>query len=198
MQTVRATPEWRASNRRRFRCGLPVPGIESGSPATRPGNAPRLFGTDGIRGTAGVHPLEPVTVRRVGAALVRALPAVVGSTAARRLLIGRDTRESGEWIEAELAHGAAGEGAQVTCVGVVPTPAVAYLTRTAGYDAGVVISASHNPFEDNGIKVFSGRGEKFTERVEREIEAIVADTSWAAADGTPGDSARVDLVGAYL
>ena len=60
----------------------------------------------------------------------------------------------------------------------MPTPAVAYLTRTEDYDAGVVISASHNPFEDNGIKVFSGKGEKFTERVEREVEAIVADTSW--------------------
>ena len=100
-----------------------------------------------------------------------------------RLLVGRDTRESGGWIEAELAHGAAGEGAVVTSAGVVPTPAVAYLTRTGAYDAGVVISASHNPFEDNGIKVFSGRGEKFTERVEREVEAIVADPSWQARPG---------------
>ena len=74
----------------------------------------------------------------------------------------------------------------MTSAGVVPTPAVAYLTRTAGYDAGVVISASHNPFEDNGIKVFSGRGEKFTERVEREVEAIVADPSWRARDGEAG------------
>jgi phosphoglucosamine mutase len=80
----------------------------------------------------------------------------------------------------------------------VPTPAIAYLTRTAGYDAGVVISASHNPFEDNGIKVFSGRGEKFTERVEREVEAIVADTGWSAARGEPGPVAQVDLVGGYL
>src|SRR6185436_2965504 len=102
--------------------------------------------------------------------LVRALPRGGGSP---RLLVGRDTRESGTWIEAELAYGASGEGASVTSAGVVPTPAVAYLTRSAGFDAGVVISASHNPFEDNGIKVFSGRGEKFTERVEREIEQIV-------------------------
>src|SRR5207342_1542495 len=99
----------------------------------------------------------------------------------------RDTRESGEWIEAELAHGASGEGARVTSVGVVPTPAVAYLTREGTYDAGVVISASHNPFEDNGIKVFSGRGEKFTESVERAVEAIVADDSWHAGDGTAAD-----------
>src|SRR4029450_12015762 len=100
-----------------------------------------------------------------------------------RLLIGRDTRESGAWIEAELAHGAAGEGASVTSAGVGPTPAVAYLTRTGPYDAGVVISASHNPFEDNGIKVFSGRGEKFTEKVEREVEAIVADPAWRGGGG---------------
>ena len=157
--------------------------------------APRLFGTDGVRGAAGRYPLDPPTVRRLGAALVRALP---DGVAAPRLLVGRDTRESGGWIEAELAHGATGEGAAVTSAGVVPTPAIAYLTRTAGYDAGVVISASHNPFEDNGIKVFSGRGEKFTEGVEREVEAIVADPSWTAKEGPPAGVARAELVGAYL
>ena len=115
-----------------------------------------------------------------------------------RLLIGRDTRESGSWIEAELAHGAAGEGAEVATAGVVPTPAIAYLTRTAAYDLGVVISASHNPFEDNGIKVFSGRGEKFTEAIEREVEAIVADPAWATRAGEAGPVASVDLVGTYL
>ena len=156
---------------------------------------PRLFGTDGVRGTAGRFPLDPPTVRRLGAALVKALPHGVESA---RLLVGRDTRESGTWIEAELAHGASGEGATVTSAGVVPTPAVAYLTRTHGYDAGVVISASHNPFEDNGIKVFSGKGEKFTERVEREVEAIVADTSWHVKEGEPAHVPHADLVGAYL
>src|ERR1700724_1064906 len=156
---------------------------------------PRLFGTDGVRGVAGRYPLDRATVRRLGAALVRALPHGAESA---RLLVGRDTRESGEWIEAALAHGASSEGAMVTSAGVVPTPAIAYLTRTAGYDAGVVISASHNPFEDNGIKVFSGRGEKFTERVEREVEAIVADTSWRVSDGEPGPVPRADLVDAYL
>jgi phosphoglucosamine mutase len=157
----------------------------------------RLFGTDGVRGTAGEYPLDRQTVRRLGAALVRALPRGDGAPPPK-LLVGCDTRESGLWIEAELAHGAGGEGAAVTSAGVVPTPAVAYLTRTQGYDLGVVISASHNPFADNGIKVFSGRGEKFTERVEREVEAIVADRSWSA---TPGDAAAVphaDLIDAYL
>jgi phosphoglucosamine mutase len=156
----------------------------------------RLFGTDGVRGKAGAYPLDRATVRRLGAALVRALPR---NGAAPHLLIGRDTRESGSWIEAELAHGASGEGASVTSVGVVPTPAVAYLTRAfAEFDAGVVISASHNPFEDNGIKVFSGRGEKFTEKVEREVEAIIADRSWDVRDGTAGEVPGRSLVDAYL
>jgi phosphoglucosamine mutase len=155
----------------------------------------KLFGTDGVRGKAGEYPLDRPTVRRLGAALVRALPQTAESP---KFLVGRDTRESGTWIEAELAHGASGEGASVTSVGVVPTPAVAYLTRAHGYDAGVVISASHNPFDDNGIKVFSGKGEKFTERVEREIEAIIADVSWTTKEGEPAHVPHADLVGAYL
>src|SRR6478672_6535847 len=167
----------------------------SGSPVSNSSSDSRLFGTDGVRGIAGTYPLDHSTVRRLGAALVRALP---HGTESPHLLVGRDTRESGAWIEAELAHGASGEGAMVTSAGVVPTPAIAYLTRTSGYDAGVVISASHNPFEDNGIKVFSGRGEKFTERVEREIEAIIADESWAAKAGEPAHVPHEDLVGAYL
>jgi phosphoglucosamine mutase len=161
-----------------------------------------LFGTDGVRGTAGRYPLDPPTVRRLGAALVRSAfdnaSARQGPSREMKILVGRDTRESGGWIEAELAHGASGEGASVTSVGVVPTPAVAYLTRAHGYDAGVVISASHNPFEDNGIKVFSGKGEKFTERVERAVEDIIADRSWEAHEGEPAHVPHADLVGAYL
>ena len=99
--------------------------------------------------------------------------------------------------EAELAHGASGEGASVVSAGVVPTPAIAYLARTANFDAGVVISASHNPFEDNGIKVFSGRGEKFTEPIERQIEAIVADRTWSAREGPALTVEHADLVGEY-
>ncbi len=166
-----------------------------GGPGPRDSRAPRLFGTDGVRGTAGRYPLDAPTVRRLGAALVRALP---HGTESPRLLVGRDTRESGTWIEAELAHGASGEGASVTSAGVVPTPAIAYLTPVEGYHAGVVISASHNPFEDNGIKVFSGRGEKFAERVEREVEVIMADSSWSARGGEAGPVAQADPAGAYL
>ncbi len=156
---------------------------------------PRLFGTDGIRGTAGQPPLDPATVRRVGAALVRAR---IGHDARLRLLVGRDTRESGAWIERELAAGAAGEGASVASVGVVPTPAVAYLTRAAGFDMGVMISASHNPFEDNGIKVFSGRGEKFGEEAERVVEAVVASNGWQPAAAAAPPELRPDLPARYL
>jgi phosphoglucosamine mutase len=171
---------------------------------------PKLFGTDGVRGVAGAFPLDRPTVRRLGAALVRAWIAdhnaaggpgasdAAARTGRPQMLVGRDTRESGEWIEQELSHGAAGEGATVTSAGVVPTPAIAYLTRAQGYDSGVVISASHNPFEDNGIKVFSGRGEKFTEKTEREVEAIVADSSWSARAGDPGPVRQAGLVDAYL
>ena len=155
----------------------------------------RLFGTDGVRGRAGHHPLDHATVRRLGAAVVRALP---HGTQSPRILVGRDTRESGSWIEAELAHGATGEGATVTSAGVVPTPAVAYLTRASGYDLGIVISASHNPFEDNGIKVFSGKGEKFTEDVERHVESIMADGSWQARSGDARELTSSQRVDPYL
>jgi phosphoglucosamine mutase len=156
----------------------------------------RLFGTDGVRGVAGDYPLDHLTVRRLGAALVRALPHDHGGA---HLLVGRDTRESGAWIERELAFGARGAGAEVTSAGVVPTPAIAYLTRAhSRFDVGVVISASHNPYQDNGIKVFSGEGEKFTEGVEREVEAIVADDSWEAPSGEAGPVPRADLLGPYL
>jgi phosphoglucosamine mutase len=155
--------------------------------------APRLFGTDGVRGKAGEYPLDPATVRRIGTALVRAL-----SHDAPRVLIGRDTRESGEWIERELALGAQGPGAEVVSAGVIPTPGVAYLTRAEGFSAGVVISASHNPYEDNGIKVFSGTGEKFTERVEGQVEAIVADPSWEPPPGAASPVRLGALVEPYL
>jgi phosphoglucosamine mutase len=155
---------------------------------------PRLFGTDGVRGTAGEYPLDHETVARLGAALVRSL----GGGAGVRLVVGRDTRESGEWIERELARGVRSEGAAITSVGVIPTPAIAYVTRTMGFDAGFVISASHNPFLDNGIKIFSGRGEKFTEALERQIEAIIADGSWEVRGSADVPVARTEAVDAYI
>jgi phosphoglucosamine mutase len=163
----------------------------------------RLFGTDGVRGKAGQYPLDVPTVRRLGAALARAL--ALDSPRARRpdagivrFLAGRDTRESGAWIERELAFGMSSQGAMLTSAGIIPTPAIAYLTPRMGFTAGVVISASHNPFEDNGIKVFSGEGEKFTEALEDHVESIVADRTWEvpAGDATPVE--QVDYRSEYL
>jgi phosphoglucosamine mutase len=143
----------------------------------------KLFGTDGIRGKAGHAPLVPETVARVGAALAKAM---VANDPSHRLryVIGRDTRESGTWIEDELARGLTSEGATVVSAGVVPTPAIAYLARTEGFDAGIVISASHNPYEDNGIKVFGGAGTKLNEHLESQVEKLVADRSWIVPEGS--------------
>ena len=156
---------------------------------------PQLFGTDGVRGRAGDYPLDPKTVARLGAALVRAMQAVDRPL---RIIIGRDTRESGDWIERELARGAGSVGADISSAGVVPTPAIAYVTREMGFDVGIVISASHNPFHDNGIKVFSGRGEKFTPALEREVEAIVAADGWDVPDSADAPITQVDIADAYL
>jgi phosphoglucosamine mutase len=155
----------------------------------------RLFGTDGVRGKAGEFPLDRETVARLGAALVRAMR-VEGRQL--RFIAGRDTRESGDWIERELARGVRAEGAYITSAGVLPTPAVAYVTRELGYDAGLVISASHNPFQDNGVKVFSGRGEKFSEAIERQIEAIIADRSWQIGGSADVPAERTDVIDAYI
>ena len=155
----------------------------------------KLFGTDGVRGKAGVAPLDPPTVRRLGGALARALGK--GSDPLR-FLAGRDTRESGGWIERELAAGMASQGGRLTSAGIIPTPAVAYLTPRLGFTAGVVISASHNPFEDNGIKVFSGTGEKFTEGLEAQVESIMADLSWSAGAGDAGAVEQVDYRAEYI
>jgi len=155
----------------------------------------RLFGTDGVRGTAGKAPLDEQTIARLGAALVRVLP----HRGAGRILVGRDTRESGEWIEQILARGVTSEGAQLVSAGVVPTPAVAYLTRASDtFDAGIVISASHNPFQDNGIKVFSGHGQKFDTAAEAQIEALVADPSFKVDTDKPAQVLQENLVDAYL
>jgi phosphoglucosamine mutase len=154
----------------------------------------RLFGTDGIRGAAGQRPLDPPTIARLGAALVRARPA--GSRA--RFILGRDTRESGPWIERELGRGISAAGGSLVSAGVIPTPAVACLARAFDFDLGVVLSASHNPYGDNGIKVFSGRGEKFGEPEERAVEAIMADASWSVPDVATSPIETADYVPPYL
>jgi phosphoglucosamine mutase len=138
-------------------------------------------------------------VARGGAPLVRAMGAAPApNRRALRVIVGRATRESGDWIERVLARGVHAEGASITSAGVIPTPATAYVTRAMGFDAGLVISASHNPFEDNGIKVFSGRGEKFTEALELGVESIVNDLSWHVPAGGLPPVERTDVIDAYL
>jgi phosphoglucosamine mutase len=125
----------------------------------------KLFGTDGIRGVAGEYPLDAKTVRAIGHALADHLPGEP-----KRVVIGQDTRESSEWIADMLAAGMLEAGAQPESAGVITTPGVAYLTRTQGFSAGVVVSASHNPWRDNGIKVFGCDGYKLSDQTELEIE----------------------------
>jgi phosphoglucosamine mutase len=128
--------------------------------------AKQLFGTDGIRGVAGRYPLDRATVYAFGVALGDA----VRSHSSREILIGADTRESGAWIAATVAAGLASRGAEVRYAGVITTPGVAYLTRTGPFGAGVMISASHNPYQDNGIKVFGHSGFKLPDAEEHAIE----------------------------
>jgi phosphoglucosamine mutase len=129
-----------------------------------------LFGTDGIRGEAGQFPLDPATVSAIGSSLAAHL---AERTPTPQIVIGRDTRESGETIERALIAGAIRAGAKCMSAGVITTPGVAFLTRKLGSAAGVVISASHNPYQDNGIKIFAPSGQKMDDSVERQIEADI-------------------------
>jgi phosphoglucosamine mutase len=127
----------------------------------------KLFGTDGIRAIAGEAPLDPATIFAVGLVLGHTLRK---TAAAPKVILGRDTRESSPWIGATLAAGLHETGARVESAGIVPTPAVAFLARAHGFHAGVVISASHNPWRDNGIKLFGGDGYKLPDAVELAME----------------------------
>src|SRR5262245_22378245 len=127
-----------------------------------------FFGTDGIRGVAGQYPLDQPTIEKIGYLLTVELSQRYERVP--RIIIGRDTRESGGWIEAALARGVSAAKATARSAGGITTPGVAYLTRALNADAGVVISASHNSYEDNGIKVFSASGQKLDDSAERAIE----------------------------
>jgi len=128
----------------------------------------KLFGTDGIRGVAREFPLDRRTVYAIGQALGHHLP-----QGPRRIVIGQDTRESSPWIAEVLSAGLRDSGVQIDTAGVITTPGVAYLAHTQGFSAGVVISASHNPWQDNGIKIFGGDGYKLADAIELEIEAEI-------------------------
>lgn len=127
----------------------------------------KLFGTDGIRAVAGQSPLDASTIYAIGLALAHSLG---GASASPCVVLGMDTRESGAWIAATLTAGLTAGGASVESAGVITTPAIAFLTRTHGFAAGVVISASHNPWQDNGIKVFGPDGYKLPDSSELAIE----------------------------
>jgi phosphoglucosamine mutase len=127
-----------------------------------------LFGTDGIRGQAGEYPLDPASIAELGRALVGLLRR---EGLRPEILVGRDTRESGEWIEAAFRRGVAEAGGAGHSAGVIPTSGVAWPTRSNGFAAGAVVSASHNPYRDNGIKIFSSRGFKIPDAWEEELEA---------------------------
>jgi len=131
----------------------------------------KLFGTDGMRGEAGKFPLDAATIETVGASLATRLREKLGH--APLIVVGRDTRESGERLEQALIAGAAKAGADSKSAGVITTPGVAFLARTLPADAGVVISASHNAYRDNGIKIFAPSGCKLDEETERLIESDV-------------------------
>ena len=133
-------------------------------------NGRRLFGTDGIRGTANSDPMPAGIALRLGQA---AGLMFTRGTHRHRVVIGKDTRLSGYLIEPALTAGFIGAGMDVTLLGPLPTPAVAMLTRSLRADLGVMISASHNSYEDNGIKLFGPDGNKLSDEMEREIEALM-------------------------
>ena len=157
-----------------------------------------LFGTDGIRGVAGEYPLDARTVGRIGLALAWTLREEEKAETPR-ILIGRDTRESGPDLEAALVEGVRLAGGETILAGVVTTPAVAFLAREGRYDAGVVISASHNPYRDNGIKIFSRKGMKLPDREEMGIEKRILGPGFDPSPlSGPAPLPSEDLLEGYL
>ena len=160
----------------------------------------KYFGTDGIRGRVGEHPITPQFVMHLGYAAGKVLASAEHAQGERPgVLIGKDTRISGYMLESALEAGLIAAGIDVYLAGPVPTPAVAYLTRALRLQAGVVISASHNPFEDNGIKFFSGSGTKLPDETEHAIEAELDNPMQTNASDGLGKAKRIDdAVGRYI
>lgn len=161
----------------------------------------KYFGTDGIRGRVGEMPIMPDLVMRLGYAAGRVLVRHERTEKHDRptVLIGKDTRLSGYLLESALEAGLIAAGVDTLLVGPLPTPAIAYLTRALRLDAGVVISASHNPFQDNGIKFFSAGGQKLSDQIEREIEAEMEATMTIAEPERLGKAKRItDAGGRYI
>ena len=155
----------------------------------------KFFGTDGIRGTVGSYPITPDFMLKLGWAAGRVLGAEKGS----KILIGKDTRISGYMIESALEAGLSAAGVDIQLLGPMPTPAIAYLTRTVNAQAGIVISASHNPYADNGIKFFSAEGTKLADDVEHAIEAELEKELTCCESAALGKASRItDAPGRYI
>lgn len=146
-----------------------------------------LFGTDGIRGQANRHPITPEIALQVGKAIAHVFGATGNGD--RKAVLGKDTRLSGYMLETALTSGLVSKGMDVFLVGPVPTPAVAHLTKSMAADCGIMLTASHNPFDDNGIKIFGGEGFKLSGEVESRIEQLVM------AGDLPSDHIRSDVMG---
>ena len=155
----------------------------------------QFFGTDGIRGTVGTYPITPDFMLKLGWAAGRVLGAEKGS----KILIGKDTRISGYMIESALEAGLSAAGVDIQLLGPMPTPAIAQLTRTLNAQAGIVISASHNPFADNGIKFFSAEGTKLADDTEHAIEAELQKELVSCESAELGKASRInDAPGRYI
>ncbi len=152
----------------------------------------KYFGTDGIRGEVGVSPIVPEFILRLGYATGVVLKRHGKPNERQRVLIGKDTRVSGYLLEAALESGFAAAGVDVTLCGPMPTPGVAYLTKALRLSAGVVISASHNPYQDNGIKFFNSKGDKFSDAFELEIEAELEKPMGCVSSDKIGKAFRLD------
>jgi len=155
-----------------------------------------FFGTDGIRGAVGKEPITPQTIVHLGWALGTVIKKHYGKGS---VLVGKDTRVSGYLLESSMEAGLSSAGMDVVMLGPLPTPAIAYLTQTARANAGVVISASHNHYSDNGIKFFSPRGSKISDEIQDEIEALMAQPMKVVASEQLGKAYRMDdAVGRYV
>ncbi len=155
----------------------------------------KYFGTDGIRGRVGDYPITPEFVMKLGWAAGK----VLSRTGTKKVLIGKDTRISGYMLESALEAGLSAAGIQAALLGPMPTPAIAYLTRTFRAEAGIVISASHNPYYDNGIKFFSHDGTKLPDDVELAIEAMLDQPMDCVASELLGKASRInDAAGRYI
>ncbi|WP_417604621.1 phosphoglucosamine mutase [Oceanimonas baumannii] len=155
----------------------------------------KYFGTDGVRGKVGTYPITPEFVMKLGWAAGK----VLSQTGTKTVLIGKDTRISGYMLESALEAGLSAAGLNAALLGPMPTPAIAYLTRTFRAEAGIVISASHNPYYDNGIKFFSHNGTKLPDEVELAIEAMMDQPMDCVASNKLGKARRItDAAGRYI